>query len=261
MLDAPPTTEPQHRTGLKIEWLPDIVTSISLLLGCLSLLSAFDGRFERAATLIYVCLVCDVLDGLVARASHVTAQFGAEYDSLSDLVAFGVAPAGFVFSWALKPLGSWGLLVFGPFVIAAALRLARFNIQSATGLSSKRRFVGLPVPGAAAAIAGLFFGYELLPFSLSITIMCAVMSAITLILAALMVSRIPYPLFKVTDIREYAGYMIAITIGALILLAIAPRLSVSVIAIAYLVSGPILILRGEGASMIQSGSTHLGPVR
>jgi CDP-diacylglycerol---serine O-phosphatidyltransferase len=247
MLDVPPTSEQQGRSHLKIDWLPDIVTSIGLLLGCLSLLSAFDGRFERAAILIYACLVCDVLDGLVARASHVAAPFGAEYDSLSDVVAFGVAPAGLVYSWALKTLGPWGLFVFGPFVVSSALRLARFNVQTATGQSSKRRFVGLPVPGAAAVIAGLFFGFELLP-RLSTPALCVFFSAVMLILAGLMVSRIPYPLFKVTAIRDYAARLIAIAVGVVILLAIAPRLSASIAAIAYLVSGPVLALRGDPAS-------------
>jgi CDP-diacylglycerol---serine O-phosphatidyltransferase len=137
-----------HR-HLRINWLPDAVTSVGLLLGCLSLVSAFDGRFERSAALIDVCLIFDVLDGLVARVSRSTAPFGAELDSLSDVVAFGVAPAGLVYSWALKPLGLWGVLIIGPFVISAALRLARFNVQTTSGGGSKTRFVGLPVPGAA----------------------------------------------------------------------------------------------------------------
>ena len=143
------------RSHLRIDWLPDAVTSVGLVLGCLSLVSAFDGHFERAAVLIDACLICDVLDGLLARVSHAAAPFGAELDSLSDVVSFGVAPAGLVYSWALKPLGLWGVLIIGPFVICAALRLARFNVRATSGGGSKTRFVGLPVPGAASAIAGL----------------------------------------------------------------------------------------------------------
>ena len=123
---------------LHVDWLPDAVTSISLVLGCLSLVSAFDHHYEHAAALIDFSLVCDVLDGIVARISHSAAPFGAELDSLADVAAFGVAPAGLVYSWALRPLGLCGVLVIGPFVICAALRLASFDLQTSSGGAARR---------------------------------------------------------------------------------------------------------------------------
>ena len=108
--------------------------------------------------MIAVAFVCDGLDGRVARASRTSSQFGVEYDSLSDVVAFGVAPAMLAYTWALKPLGSLGIVICGMFVVCGALRLARFNIQ--TGTVDKSRFVGLPIPGAAAMIAALALAYS-----------------------------------------------------------------------------------------------------
>lgn len=222
----------------RINWLPDAVTSIGLVLGCLSLVSAFDGHFERSALLIDASLVCDVLDGLVARVSHSAAPFGAELDSLSDVVAFGVAPAGLVYSWALKPLGLWGVLVIGPFVVSAALRLARFNIQSTSGGGSKTRFVGLPVPGAAAAIAGLLFASEYFA-QIPSRALCALMAAVTLMLSGLMVSRLPYPALKVAKFPDYSWHLTALVTGTAVALLIAPRLTVSVSPVVYLLAGPV----------------------
>ena len=132
--------------------LPATITSIGLLSGFYSMVASVSGHFEVGAVMIVIAFVCDGLDGRVARASRTSSQFGVEYDSLSDVVAFGVAPAMLAYSWALKPIGSFGIGVTGLFVICAALRLARFNVQTAT--ADKSRFVGLPVPGAAAMMAG-----------------------------------------------------------------------------------------------------------
>ena len=122
------------------------------LSGFYSIVSSINGHFEVAAVMIAVAFVCDGLDGRVARASRTSSEFGVEYDSLSDVVAFGVAPACLAYTWALKPLNGIGIVIAGMFVVCGALRLARFNIQTET--VDKNRFVGLPIPGAAALIAG-----------------------------------------------------------------------------------------------------------
>lgn len=223
--------------------LPDSITSIGLMCGCISIASAFDARFEISALMIELSIACDILDGLIARASRSATRFGIEYDSLSDVVAFGVAPASLVYSWALKPLGLFGVLIIGIFVIAAALRLARFNIQSGSS-AGKTRFVGLPVPGAAAVVAGLLFGYH--HFGLdSPRALCAVMIAVTITLAALMVSHVPYPTTKSMD---FAARKLEIGVALLIAVAlvlIAPRLTALAVGAIYLLSGPVLALRGE----------------
>jgi len=209
--------------------------------------------------MIEFSLVCDILDGLVARASHTASAFGIEYDSLSDVIAFGVAPASLVYSWALRPLGLWGALIIGPFVISAALRLARFNIQAGT-IGGKQRFVGLPVPGAAAMIAGLLFGYRYFALDLPHSL-CAGVAVITLMLAGAMVSRIPYPAPKLAGFREHGLEAATAALILALLLLLAPRLTAFLGALAYVLSGPVLAAAGEqiqaGAPVVSPASEHL----
>lgn len=236
-------SETKAARGRGLFVVADLMTSAGLMAGCLSLASAFDGRFELSALMIGISIACDSLDGLIARASRTASRFGIEYDSLSDVVAFGVAPASLVYTWALKPLGLWAVLIMGLFVICAALRLARFNLQAGTS-AGKTRFVGLPVPGAAAVIAGILFGYRYFGLN-SPRALCALMIAVTLVLAGVMVSRIPYPALKSVDLRAKKleiGFTIVI---AAILLLLAPRLAAFLAGAAYLVSGPALALSGE----------------
>src|ERR1700736_6610602 len=122
----------QVTTPLKrgISVVPATITSLGLLAGFYSLISSIDAHFEWAAVMIAVAFICDGLDGRVARLSRSSSQFGIELDSLSDVVAFGVAPAGLMYSWALKPLGSFAVVICGLYVVCAALRLARFNVQT-----------------------------------------------------------------------------------------------------------------------------------
>ena len=223
---------------------PDIVTSLGLFAGCVSLVSAIGCRFERAAAMIGLSILCDIGDGFVARASHTSSAFGLEYDSLSDVVAFGVAPAILVDSWALRPLGAWAVLIVAVYIICAALRLARFNTEAGTA-TGKRRFAGLPVPGAAAAIGGILFGYRYFALG-SPRALCVVMTIVMLGLAALMVSRVPYPTIKGVDPRSLLSPKLlagaAIVTG---LVLVAPRLTAFVAGLGYLFSGVILALRGE----------------
>jgi len=226
--------------------VPATITSIGLLAGFYSIVSSVSGHFESAAVLIVLAFVCDGLDGRIARASRTSSHFGVEYDSLSDVVAFGVAPAMLAYSWALKPIGSLGVAVSGLFVICAALRLARFNVQTAT--ADKRRFVGLPVPGAAAMIAGMALAYSYFELDSPRTL-CTFMVPITLALAGLMISRVPYPSFKniTTDKRAQLELVIAMMIFAAMLFAM-PQLTAFLISTAYVLSGPTLLARGERMS-------------
>ena len=223
--------------------LPDLVTSFGLMCGCVSIASALDARFEISATMIGISLACDICDGLVARASRTASPFGLEYDSLSDVVAFGVAPAILVYAWALKSLGILGVAVIGIFVICAALRLARFNVQTGSS-AGKTRFVGLPVPGAAVTIAGLLFGYRYFGLDSPRTL-CVVMALATLMLAGLMVSRLPYPAMKSVDFpaKKFKIGTALLIFAALLL--IAPSLTALIASMIYLISGPVLALSGE----------------
>jgi CDP-diacylglycerol---serine O-phosphatidyltransferase len=226
--------------------LPATITSVGLLSGFYSMVSAVSGHFEVAAVMIVIAFVCDGLDGRIARASRTSSQFGVEYDSLSDVVAFGVAPAMLAYSWALRPIGSFGIGITGLFVICAALRLARFNVQTAT--ADKSRFVGLPVPGAAVMMAGLVLAYSYFELDSPRTL-CAVMAPITLALGGLMISRVPYPSFKAMKLEKRAQVELVITmiVFAAMLFAM-PQLTAFLFSTAYVLSGPALMLRGERLS-------------
>lgn len=228
--------------------VPATITSIGLLAGFYSLISAINAHFELAALMIVVAFICDGLDGRIARASRTTSQFGVEYDSLSDVVAFGVAPAALAYSWALKPLGAIAIVISGLFVVCSALRLARFNVQ--TGTADKRLFTGLPVPGAAAMIAGVVLAYSYFEFNIPRTL-CALMAPLTLALAGLMISRVPYPSFKGIDLRKRAQIelMVGVLVVAAMLFAM-PQFTWFVLATAYVLSGPYLLARGERIALV-----------
>ena len=223
--------------------VPVTITSLGLLSGFYSLVSSINGRFDLAAVMVMIAFICDGLDGRIARASRTSSEFGVEYDSLSDVVAFGVAPAVLVYCWALKPLGALGIMAAGLYVVCGALRLARFNVQVET--TDKRRFVGLPVPGAAAMLAGIALSYSYFQLS-SPHALCAVMAPLTLALGGLMISRVPYPSFKALDFRQRAPIEIiaAVLIGVAFLFAM-PQFTAFVLATCYVLSGPLLMLQGE----------------
>src|SRR5579862_7603162 len=223
--------------------LPVTITSLGLLSGFYSIVSSMNGHFEVAAVMIFIAFVCDGLDGRVARASRTSSEFGVEYDSLSDVVAFGVAPACLAYTWAIKPLNGIGIVIAGMFVVCGALRLARFNIQTET--VDKSRFVGLPIPGAAAMIAGMALAYSYFELA-SPRALTAAMAPLTLTLGLLMISRVPYPSFKTMTLHKRAPVelTIGVLMGAAMLFAM-PQLTAFVLASAFVLSGPFLMLRGE----------------
>lgn len=139
-----------RRRGIYL--LPNLLTTAALFAGFYAIVQAMTGRFEHAAVAIFVAMVFDGLDGRVARLTRTQSAFGAEYDSLSDMVSFGAAPALIVFEWAMKGMGKWGWIAAFVYCAGAALRLARFNTN--IGVVDKRYFQGLPSPAAAALVAG-----------------------------------------------------------------------------------------------------------
>jgi len=136
-----------------IYWLPNLITTGALLSGFYAIVQAMNGRFEESAMAVFVAMVLDGMDGRVARLTRTQSAFGAEYDSLSDMVAFGVAPALIAYVWALQGLAKLGWIGAFVYCVAAALRLARFNTQ--LDVADKRYFQGLPSPAAACLVAGL----------------------------------------------------------------------------------------------------------
>jgi CDP-diacylglycerol--serine O-phosphatidyltransferase len=223
--------------------LPNLFTTAALFAGFYSIVAAVDGNFQNAGVAILVAFVLDGIDGRVARLTNTTTQFGKEYDSLSDMVSFGVAPAVVVYQWGVARLTEWnvawgrvGWLVAFLFAVAAALRLARFNSQPAG--TSKRFFVGLPCPSAAALVAAfVWFSSELELAGLG---GLALAFIITLTAGMLMVSRFRYYSFKeVTPGRRIPfTYLIGIVL-IFILISLDPPSVFLLLFAVYACSGPI----------------------
>jgi CDP-diacylglycerol--serine O-phosphatidyltransferase len=172
--------------------LPNLLTSASLFCGFYSIVQTHHGNFENSAWAIIIALIFDAMDGKIARATNTSSHFGMEYDSLTDLISFGVAPGFLVYVWALTPFGKLGWVGALIFVLCAALRLARFNVQVETVES--RYFNGLPVPAAAALIATLILFY--IYITAKVTWESIIILYIPYGLAILMVSNIKYYAFK-----------------------------------------------------------------
>ena len=203
------------------------------------MVETLSGNYGAAAIWIFSAAICDGLDGKVARLTGTTSQFGVEFDSLADLVAFGVTPGLLMYSWALKPFGRLGWLAAFLFVVCGALRLARFNVQVSTVES--KRFVGLPIPAAASMVAStvLLFSHFGWPSSYK---RFAILALIYL-LAFLMVSSVKYYSFKDPELikRQPFGFLV-MAIVLLIIVAAKPAVMVFAIMLCYVLSGPVTLL-------------------
>jgi CDP-diacylglycerol--serine O-phosphatidyltransferase len=220
------------RRGIYI--LPTVFTVGNLFCGFYSLVLSFRGEIERASVLIIVAAVLDALDGRIARLTGTSSPFGNEFDSLADIVSFGVAPALLVYHWSLVPLGRVGWLVAFLFVVCAAMRLARFNIQS--GAADKRYFAGLPSPSAGGSVACLSFAFPDPPSEGWVAVLVAVLVGT---LGLLMVSRFRYLSFKDLGLRNRRSYLYVLPLAAtLVGVAVAPAPVMLGVAALYLISAP-----------------------
>ncbi|MCC7412210.1 MAG: CDP-diacylglycerol--serine O-phosphatidyltransferase [Gammaproteobacteria bacterium] len=204
------TTQEQGRKRRRgIFLLPNLFTTAALFAGFYAIVAAMNSRFEPAAIAIFVAMVLDGMDGRIARMTNTQSAFGAEYDSLSDMIAFGLAPALVVYQWMLQALGKIGWLAAFVFTAAAALRLARFNTQ--VGSADKRYFQGLPSPAAAAVLAGTVWLGTSLEVVRNASLALAV-TVLTVTVALLMVSNIRYHSFKDLDLRGRVPFVTILTI-------------------------------------------------
>ncbi|MAM87817.1 MAG: CDP-diacylglycerol--serine O-phosphatidyltransferase [unclassified Hahellaceae] len=219
--------------------LPNLLTTASLFSGFYAIVAGMNGHFENAAIAIFVSMVLDGLDGRVARMTNTQSAFGAEYDSLSDMVAFGVAPALVAFSWVLSDLGKLGWIAAFIYVAGAALRLARFNTQ--IGSTDKRYFVGLPSPSAAAIVAGMVWVFHRSEVSPTLTGVAAIVVAAA---GALMVSNVLYYSFKDLDLKGRVPFVnVLIIVGLFALIAVAPAQILFLTFLLYTLSGPVISLK------------------
>ncbi len=216
--------------------LPNLLTSASLFGGFYSIVASLDGKFEIAAIAILISALLDGLDGRIARLTGTTSKFGAEYDSLSDLVAFGLAPGLLIFTWALRPFGRYGWLAAFLYVVCGALRLARYNVQLST--VELKRFNGLPIPAAAALVAStvlLFFYIDGETISKHIAILILVY-----MLAFLMVSNVKYYSFKELNLSQRMPFRLLVGLIFLFLLVAAePPVMLFLLTFGYVMSGPV----------------------
>ena len=214
-MDEFDTRKPMNLRRRGIYLLPNLFTTGALFAGFYAIVQAMNGKFEYAAVAIFVAMVLDGLDGRVARMTHTQSEFGAEYDSLSDMVSFGVAPSLVIYEWALRGMGKWGWFAAFIYCVATALRLARFNTN--IDVVDKNYFQGLPSPAAAALVAG--FVWVMLDYGYTGDSVRWYAVTITLLAGLSMVSNLPFYSFKGINMRKSVPFLV-IFLAALFFLLI-----------------------------------------
>ena len=219
--------------------LPNLFTTSALFAGFFSVVAGINGDFTAAAVAIFIAMILDGLDGRVARMTNTQSAFGAEYDSLSDMLSFGVAPALVAFNWILQDVGKTGWVVAFLYVACAALRLARFNVQ--IGSADKKWFIGLPSPSAAAFVAAsvwTFHSFDAEAFGFKLLMLIVVAAA-----GILMVSNIRYYSFKEIDLKGPVPFVVllAIVLG-FVVISVEPSVMLLLLFSGYVASGPALAI-------------------
>ncbi len=196
-----------RRKGIYI--IPNLFTTGNLFCGVFAIMSIFHDRYLIAATAILIASIFDVLDGKLARLTNTTSRFGVEYDSLSDLVSFGIAPGLLAYAWALQPYGRLGWMGLFLYIVCSALRLARFNVQVSSVESTD--FIGLPTPAAAILVATMVM-FDGNVVALGDAVRPALTLGLTYLMAFLMVSNIRYRSFKGLDLRDRKPFNVLVGI-------------------------------------------------
>ncbi len=230
-------TVKKPRRGIYL--LPNLFTTAALFAGFYAILAAVNGKFEIAAAAIFVAMLLDGVDGRVARLTKTQSAFGAEYDSLSDMVSFGLAPALVVFIWGLSDLGKLGWLAAFIYTASGALRLARFNTQ--VGIADKKYFQGLPSPSAAAIVAGsVWIGAD---YGLDSSTVGWPLAVLTTVVGLLMVSNFRYHSFKEIDFHGKVPFIVLVVVViGLAIIQTHPPTVLFLLFLAYAISGPVVTL-------------------
>jgi CDP-diacylglycerol--serine O-phosphatidyltransferase len=225
-----------RRRGIYL--LPNLFTTGALFFGFFAIVQAMNGRFETAAIAIYVAMVLDGLDGRIARLTHTTSEFGAQYDSLSDMVSFGAAPALVMYEWALKDMGKLGWIAAFVYCVGAALRLARFNTN--IDVVDKRYFQGLPSPMAAALVAGLVWVFD--DFGIDRELWLSIIAwLVTMYAGITMVSNVPFYSFKEFNLKRAVPFWVVVVIAAGIgVISLKPSVVLFLLFLGYAASGYVM---------------------
>ena len=232
--------------------LPSVLTTFGMFAGFYSIISSINGEFTIAAISIMIAMMWDTLDGRVARLTNTQSAFGAEYDSLADLVSFGLAPALLVYDWSLYELGRFGWLAAFVYLACAALRLARFNTQ--VGIADKRFFQGLPSPAAAGVIASMIWLkiWTFASFDSEVISLGYYLGAgITILCGILMVSNVRYYSFKELDSKKASFRFLLLIVLSLIILMYKPNIILFTGFFLYLLSGPFITITGLNKRRIE----------
>jgi CDP-diacylglycerol--serine O-phosphatidyltransferase len=251
--DADPISTPKRRKGIYI--LPNLFTLAALFGGFYAVVMAMNGRFDLAAAGIFSAMVLDSLDGRVARMTNTQSAFGEQMDSLADMVSFGAAPALIAYEWALKGVGRWGWIAAFVYCACAALRLARFNVN--TAVVDKRYFQGLPSPAAAALVIGFIWimtelgikGYEVQWY----VFVVALYAGLT------MVTNVPFYSFKDVHMKKSVPFAVIVLIALIIaIINIHPPTVLFGLFVIYGVSGYVIYgwrrAKGMQASVISTST-------
>tara|TARA_R110000737_G_scaffold329143_1_gene344128 strand:- start:196 stop:1038 length:843 start_codon:yes stop_codon:yes gene_type:complete len=220
--------------------LPNLLTTAGLFSGFYAVVSSMNGHFISAAVAIFIAMIFDGLDGRVARMTNTQSEFGAEYDSMADMVSFGIAPGLVAYNWALSSFGKFGWLAAFIYVACAALRLARFNTQ--VGIADKRYFQGLASPAAAGVVASLVWvGSE---YQINGDDYGFIIGIITILTGLLMVSNFRYNSFKDVDWKGKVNFVFVLLIVlAFVVVASSPENILLIIFGLYACSGPFTTIR------------------
>ena len=225
-----------RRRGIYL--LPNLFTTAALFFGFYAIVQAMNNRFEASAIAIFVAMVLDGLDGRVARLTHTQSEFGAHYDSLSDMVSFGAAPALIMYEWALKDLGKLGWIAAFVYCAGAALRLARFNTN--LEVIDKRYFQGLPSPMAAAMLAGLVWVFDDLGIDRELWL-SVIAWVFTMYAGITMVSNVPFYSFKDINLKKSVPFwVVAVFAASLGVISLKPSIILFLLFLGYGVSGYVL---------------------
>lgn len=233
--------QPNKPRSRGIYLLPNLFTIGSSFAGFFAIVAAFNGHYDTSAIAIFIAMIMDSLDGRVARLTNTMTDFGAQFDSLTDMVSFAVAPAFLAYTWSLATLGKFGWLAAFIYMVAVTLRLARFNTQ--LGTNDKRYFQGIPCPAAAAVVTSFIWICH--DFGFASNLASIILAVLMLLVGVLMVSNIRFRSFKDAEFTghvKFVGILIAVLVIAL--LTFDPSKVLFIVFFGYAASGPIATILG-----------------
>ena len=247
-----------RKLGMYIYVLPNLVTTANLFCGFYSIIFSIQHEFKSAAIAVVIAAIFDLLDGRLARLTHATSKFGAEYDSLCDLVSFGLAPSLLMFQWALGSFGRLGWMACFLYAACGALRLARFNVQ--VGVVEKNYFQGLPIPMAAGIVASAFLAFEDMGWE-PVGWQARGLLFMVMLLGIVMVSNFRYRSFKDLDLKQRLPFKYLIMgVIVIFIVALRPEVMLFILFFSYAALGAVFGVLRLGKKQREIRASVYAPV-